>query len=137
MLNTIGKEGNMKPPHEFHFPIKNSEHCLWFLLRSKSSMHCRVTRDDMGWYRTQSNMFRRKTEKCITNKAINQRIEELIILKFTKRFITLPANVIQGELKHYQTISGLPSFSCLYSRSGGKLWAEKFDLIMNICIKVF
>ena len=36
--NAIGKEGNGKPPHEFHFPRKNSEPCLWFLLRSKPSM---------------------------------------------------------------------------------------------------
>ena len=38
MLNTIGEEDNGKPPHEFHFPRKNLEPCLWFLLRSKSSM---------------------------------------------------------------------------------------------------
>ena len=36
--NTIGEEGNRKPPHEFHFPRKNSEPCLWFLLCSKLSM---------------------------------------------------------------------------------------------------
>ena len=30
----------MKPPHEFHFPRKNSEHCLWFLLRLQSSIQC-------------------------------------------------------------------------------------------------
>ena len=36
--NAIGEEGNGKPPHESHFPRKNSEPCLWFLLRSKSSM---------------------------------------------------------------------------------------------------
>ena len=32
--------GNGKPPHKIHFPRKNSEHCLWFLLRWKSSMQC-------------------------------------------------------------------------------------------------
>ena len=36
--NTIGEEGNGKPPHEFHFCRKNSERCLWFLLSLKSSM---------------------------------------------------------------------------------------------------
>ena len=36
--NAIGEEGNGKPSHEFHFPRKNSEPFLWFLLRSKSSM---------------------------------------------------------------------------------------------------
>ena len=35
---TTGEEGNGKPPHKIHFPWKNSEPCLWFLLRSKSSM---------------------------------------------------------------------------------------------------
>ena len=34
----IGEECNGNPPHEFHFPRKNTEPCLWFLLRSKSSM---------------------------------------------------------------------------------------------------
>ena len=34
--NAIGKDANGKPPHEFHFPRKNSEPRLWFLLRSKS-----------------------------------------------------------------------------------------------------
>ena len=33
--NTLG-EG--KPPHDIHFPRKNTEPCLWFLLRSKSNM---------------------------------------------------------------------------------------------------
>ena len=28
MLNTISKEGNGKPPHEFHFPRQNSEPSL-------------------------------------------------------------------------------------------------------------
>ena len=32
--NAISKEGNGKPPREFHFPRKNSEPCLWFLLSS-------------------------------------------------------------------------------------------------------
>ena len=36
--NAIGKEGNGKPSHKIHFPSNNSEPCLWFLLRSKSSM---------------------------------------------------------------------------------------------------
>ena len=34
----IGEEGNGKPPHKIHFPRKNSKLCLWFLLRSKSSL---------------------------------------------------------------------------------------------------
>ena len=38
LKNAIGEEGNGKPPHEFHFLRKNSEPCLWFLLRLKSSM---------------------------------------------------------------------------------------------------
>ena len=36
--NSIGEEGNGKPPHTFHVPRKDSEPCLWLLLRSKSSM---------------------------------------------------------------------------------------------------
>ena len=36
--NIIANEGNGKPPHKLHFPSKNSEPCLWFLLRSKSNM---------------------------------------------------------------------------------------------------
>ena len=36
----IGEEGNGRPPHQFHFPRKSSEPCLWFLLRWKSSMQC-------------------------------------------------------------------------------------------------
>ena len=38
--NVIGEVGNGKPPHEFHFPRKNSGPCLWFLLRLKLSMQC-------------------------------------------------------------------------------------------------
>ena len=38
--NGIGEEGKGKPPHEFHFPRKNSEPCLWFLLCLKSSVQC-------------------------------------------------------------------------------------------------
>ena len=34
----MGEEGNGKPPHKIHFPRRSSEPCLWFLLRSKSSM---------------------------------------------------------------------------------------------------
>ena len=37
-LNAICEEGNGKPPREFHFPRRNSERCLWFLLRSTSSV---------------------------------------------------------------------------------------------------
>ena len=40
--NAIGEEGNGKSPHEFHFPRRNSEPCLWLLLRLKSSMQLRV-----------------------------------------------------------------------------------------------
>ena len=36
----IGEEGNGQPPHRILFPRKNSEPCLWFLLRSKPSMLC-------------------------------------------------------------------------------------------------
>ena len=36
--NTIDAKGNGLPPYKVHFPRKNSEPCLWFLLRSKSSM---------------------------------------------------------------------------------------------------
>ena len=36
--NAVGEEGNEKPPNKFQLPIKTSEPCLWFLLRSKSSM---------------------------------------------------------------------------------------------------
>ena len=36
--NITGEEGNGKRPHKIHFPRKSSEPCLWFLLRSKSSM---------------------------------------------------------------------------------------------------
>ena len=36
--NANGEEGNGEPPHEVHFPRRNSKHCLWFLPHSKSSM---------------------------------------------------------------------------------------------------
>ena len=36
--DAIGDEGNGKLPHKMHFPGKNSEPCLWFLLHSKTSM---------------------------------------------------------------------------------------------------
>ena len=36
--NTISEEGNGKSPHEIKFLKKDSEPCLWFLLRVKSSM---------------------------------------------------------------------------------------------------
>ena len=39
--NTIGAEGNEKLSHKIYFPGKHSEPCLWFLLRSKSSMRRR------------------------------------------------------------------------------------------------
>ena len=32
------EEGNEKPPRKNNFPRKNSEPCVWFMLRSKSSM---------------------------------------------------------------------------------------------------
>ena len=41
MLNTIYKEGKRKPPPKIHCPRKDSEPCLWFLLRSKPSMQRR------------------------------------------------------------------------------------------------
>ena len=44
--NAINEEGNGKPPHKFHFPRKNSEPRLWFLLRSTSSMLNNI--DDEG-----------------------------------------------------------------------------------------
>ena len=31
--NTIGEEGNGKPPHKVHFPGINSEPCFWFIVR--------------------------------------------------------------------------------------------------------
>ena len=37
LLKCHGEEGNGKPPHEIHF-TRNSEPCLWFLLRSNSIM---------------------------------------------------------------------------------------------------
>ena len=43
--NAAGEEGNGRQPHEFHFPRKDSEPYLWFLLRSKSSMQ-RSSRGD-------------------------------------------------------------------------------------------
>ena len=33
--HNIGEEGNGEPLHKIHFPRKNSEPCLWYLLRSK------------------------------------------------------------------------------------------------------
>ena len=36
--NAISEEGNGKPPHEFHFPRRDAEPCLWFKLSSKSSV---------------------------------------------------------------------------------------------------
>ena len=36
--NAIDGEGNGKPLHAVNFPKKSSQPCLWFLLRSKSSM---------------------------------------------------------------------------------------------------
>ena len=36
--NTIGKEGNRKPPYKIHFTRKKSEPCLRFLLSSKLSI---------------------------------------------------------------------------------------------------
>ena len=38
IINAIGEESNGKPHHKIHFPRKNLGPCLWFLLRSKSSM---------------------------------------------------------------------------------------------------
>ena len=46
--NTIGKEGNRKPRHKFHFPGKISETCQWLLLSLKSSMQRNIDDDDDG-----------------------------------------------------------------------------------------
>ena len=41
----IGEEDNGKPPHKTNFPRNNSEPCLSFLLRSKSSMQFSLYKD--------------------------------------------------------------------------------------------
>ena len=41
--NAIGEEGNGTPPNKIHSPRKYSEHYLWFLPCSKSSMLCSIT----------------------------------------------------------------------------------------------
>ena len=55
--NAIGEEGNGKPHHKFHFPKKNSEPCLWFLLRSKSSMLWNSMKILLLWKATETHLM--------------------------------------------------------------------------------
>ena len=49
------EEGNGKPPHNIHFPRKNSEPCIQFLLRSKSSVQCGYVVNEAPCYLCESS----------------------------------------------------------------------------------
>ena len=63
--NAIGEEGNGKPPHELHFPRKNTEPCLWFLLCLKSSMLNTIGEEGNGKPPHELHFPRKNTEPCL------------------------------------------------------------------------
>ena len=63
--DAIGEEGNGKPPNEFDFPRRNSEPCIWFLLRSKSSVVNTIGEEGNGKPPHEFNFPRRNSEPCI------------------------------------------------------------------------
>ena len=68
--HTIGEEGNGKPPHKPTPLIKNSEPCLWFLLRSKSnilwdSMNILLVRKATVNHLTRRTPLTKNSEPCL------------------------------------------------------------------------
>ena len=94
--NAIGEKGNGKPPHEFHFPRKNSEPRLWFLLRIDLSMLNTIGEEGKKKPPHECHFIRKNSEPrlwfLLRSKSSMQRSLERTVLSYVVR--CMPPQVI-------------------------------------------